>query len=80
MKNIIIVFLIFLFFLIGLNIGNNSNTYNKLFEESIDNFEEEIVKPNNDYSAKDLKPKEGLINKIANKIDSIIEAISDKVS
>ena len=80
MRKFLLIMFIALTFLIGISIGNNSSTYNKLFEKSLDEFEEEIVKPNNTYDSKDLKPDEGLINKIANKIDNIIESISDKLS
>ena len=80
MKKFLLIMFIILTFLIGISIGNNSSAYNKLFEKSLDEFEEEIVKPNNTYDSKDLKPNEGLINKIANKIDNIIESISDKIS
>ena len=72
--------MIILIFLIGVSVGNNSSTYNRLFEESLDNFEEEIIQPNNSYNSKDLKPDQGLINKIANKIDSLLKSVSDKLS
>ena len=80
MKKLFVVLVIITVFLIGINVGNNSSTYNQMFEESLDEFETEIVKPNNNYDSKDLKPVDGLLNKIANKIDSLIETISDKIS
>ncbi len=79
MKKILFCIIIVVFFLLGISIGNNNNKYSEMFENTKDEFESEIVIPNNNYSPKDLKPEEGLLNKIANKIDNLIQKISDKI-
>ncbi len=79
MKKVIVVLLIGVFFLLGLSLGGNYHNASQIFEESIDNFEEEITKPDNNYNPSDNKPSGGLLNKIANKIDDILESISKRL-
>ena len=50
-----------------------------MFEDAKNEFEEEITLPDNNYEPKTLKPKESLINKIANGIDGIIEKFTNKL-
>ena len=79
MKKIIVVLSIFIFFLLGISIGNNNSKQSELFEEAKKEFENEIINPNNNYESKKLIPEQNIVNKIANKIDDIIETISDKI-
>ncbi len=79
MKKLVIVLVIILFFLVGLNIGGSYHNYSKMFENAKDEFENEITLPDNNYKPKALKPKEGLINKIASSIDGIIEKFANKL-
>lgn len=79
MKKVFVFILIMAFFLIGLLLGGNYHNSSQLFEDSKDKFEEEITKPGNNYSPSDVRPDGGLLNKIANKIDSIIEKVSKKL-
>ncbi|MCI6716224.1 MAG: hypothetical protein SOZ32_01210 [Bacilli bacterium] len=79
MKKVVVIFLILVFFLIGINIGGSYHNYSKMFEDAKNEFEEEITLPDNNYEPKTLKPKEGLINKIANGIDGIIEKFTNKL-
>ncbi|MGM9899872.1 MAG: hypothetical protein ACI32E_04760 [Bacilli bacterium] len=79
MKKALVIILIGAFFLLGISLGGNYNNSSRIFEEAKDNFEVEIQDPNNDYNPKDIKPEAGLINKIANKIDDILEKIAQKL-
>ena len=79
MKKIGLIIIIFVVFLLGINVGNNKSKQSVLFEEAKDNFELEIVKPDNNYEEKQLAPNQSFVNKIANKIDNIIKTISDKI-
>lgn len=79
MKKALVIILIGAFFLLGISLGGNYNNSSRIFEEAKDEFEIEIKDPNNDYNPKDLKPEAGIINKIANKIDAILEKISEKL-
>lgn len=78
MKKVLVVVILIAFFLTGLNIGGSYHNYSKMFEDAKTEFEEEITLPDNGYEPKTLKPKEGIINKVANMIDSIIEKITSK--
>lgn len=80
MKKFILIIILIFIFLIGVSIGNESSTYNKIIDDSKEEFENEILKPNNSYEPIDLKPNEGFINNIANKIDKLIKTISDKLN
>ena len=79
MKKVLVVVIIIVFFLIGLNVGGSYHNYSKMFEDAKTEFEEEITLPDNNYEPKTLKPKEGIINKVASAIDGLIEKISDKL-
>lgn len=79
MKKIGLVLIVFIIFLLGISLGSTNSKQSVLFEESKDKFEEEIVKPDNNYESKDLQPVQNIVNKIANKIDNIIQSISDKI-
>lgn len=83
MRKLISILLIIIIFLVGIKIGSSSsivNSSNDLFEQAKDDFENEIVMPDNDYKNIDLKPKEYLPNKIARKISSILEKLIDKIA
>lgn len=80
MFNLIIILIIFLF---GIQIGtlyveNYTNT--DLFEITKDEFEENITKPNNEYNPKQLTIKKNILNKIADKIENIIDKIAKKIT
>lgn len=79
---LIVVVMIFMvtFFLIGLKIGGDYTiSSNNLFEQAKSEFEEEIVKQDNNYQNKILYPEEKIPNKIAHKIDDIMQSIVDKI-
>ncbi len=80
MKKIVMVFLIIVFFLWGLSIGGKYHNYDKMFDEAKNEFEENIKYPDNNYKPKKLEPKDKFINKVARKIDSIIEKIQNKIN
>lgn len=75
--NLLIVLIVFL---LGIQVGTSYvqyNTNNELFEVEKNKFEEEIIKPNNQYEPKQLIPKKHLPNKIADKISNILDKISN---
>lgn len=74
MKKVIIILVIFFVFLFGISLGGAfSNTDSKLFEESLDEFEKEITKRNNNYESKTLVPEENKVNLVAHKIDKFMD-------
>ena len=78
-----VVLLGILILLVGIKIGSSNNVNsisNDLFEQAKDQFEEEIKMPNNEYENIELKPKEYLPNKIAKKVNNIIEKIINKLA
>ena len=80
MKKILVLFIIIIMFMFGLVIGNTDSSYSRIFESAKDEFEENIMLPDNEYNPKTLKPEEKTINKIANFVNKIINKISDKLS
>ena len=83
MKKIVSGLLIIIVLLIGIKIGSTTDiasTPSDLFESAKNEFEDEITKPNNKYENIELKPKEYLPNKIAKKINSIIEKLIEKIA
>lgn len=78
LKKVFVMFFIFVFFLMGLAIGGKNNQASELFEESKSKFENEITTPNNNYDANDNQPVDGMLNKLAKKIDQLIEKITKK--
>lgn len=83
MNKIFNIFLILIVFLLGIQIGTSyveNYSSNDLFEIAKDEFETEIVKPNNNYETKQLAPKKYLPNKIADKISSIFDKLIDKIT
>lgn len=80
MRKVFMLVLIFFIFLFGLTIGGNFNKgASQLFEESKTEFENEIIKPNNDYNSVILVPDDSVINKTAKKIEDIIDVVIDKI-
>jgi len=65
MKKLAVIFLILMALIVGMNIGGN-NTENKaaIIQEQIDEFEENITEPNNEYYNSDNYAI-GINNKIA---------------
>ena len=80
MRIVFVLVGVFFVFLFGLTIGGNFNKgQGQLFEESKKEFENEIVKPNNDYDNVMLVPDDGVINKTAKKIEDVIDGVIDKL-
>ena len=80
MKKVFLTILFGVVFLIGIGIGGKNNSSSKLFEESKSNFESEISTTNNNYNAESRKPQDGMLNKIAKKVDKLLESISKKIA
>lgn len=83
MNKVFNVLIILIVFLLGIQIGTSyveNYTNNDLFEIAKNEFETEIVKPNNEYEAKQLVPKKHLPNKIAEKISDLIDKIVNKIT
>lgn len=83
MKKVLSVLIVILIFLIGIKIGGNTSVIsssNDLFENAKEEFENEIVVPNNNYENIQLKPKEYLPNKVAKIVNKIIEKITNKIA
>lgn len=83
MKRVVGILIIIIIFLVGIKIGSNtsfSSSSVDLFENAKEEFEEEIVLPNNEYKNIELKPKEYLPNKIANIISKILEKMTNIIA
>lgn len=79
-KKLLIIILASIFFLIGIRLGGKYTiSQSNLFEASKDEFETQIVIPNNQYETKTLAPTPGVANKVAQKIDGIITTLIDKI-
>lgn len=79
MKKVLIFLIIFIAFVLGLRLAGTGTSTSKLLENEIDQFEEQITKPENEYRPKQYIPEENIVNKTARKIDSTIEKIIDKL-
>lgn len=80
MKKVFVLIGLFFIFLFGLTIGGNFNKgASQLFEKSKNQFENEIVNPDNSYNNIDLVPNENLINKTARKVEKTIDRFIDKI-
>ena len=73
---LLVVIVLILGIIIG---GQNSVGTNNYFEETKDEFENEIVKPNNKYVPKEMVVEGNTISKVAVKIDDLINTVIDKV-
>jgi hypothetical protein len=72
--------LIFIVLIFGIIIGGqNSVGTNNYFEETKDQFEEEIIKPNNTYEPKQTAVEGNALSKVAVKVDDLINTIINKV-
>lgn len=78
MKLLVIIFSCFIFFLFGLNCSSTA-TKGQLFEYQKEQYEQEIINPNNNYQPSELVPKDNIVNKTAHKIDDVIEKILEKM-
>lgn len=76
MKKLVVLLLIIVFIL-GISMSSNSIN-SKLFDEKLDEFEEQISIPNNEYIPSDLIPKKSIINKVAEKIEDLISILQKK--
>lgn len=80
MKKILVIVIFLFVFLIGIKIGNSYTiSDNNIFENNKNEFEQEIVNPDNDYNSSNHVLEENLSNKIARKIDETIEKILGKI-
>lgn len=59
--------------------SNNYISYNGILQGEIDYFEEEIIRPNNNYISKNLVPTKNKVSSIASKIDKTIDNVIDKI-
>ena len=74
------ILLIFVMLIMGIIIGSqNSVGTNNYFEETKDEFEQEIINPNNTYEPKKTVVEGNALSKAAVKIDDLINAIINKV-
>lgn len=82
MKRVLSILIVIIIFLIGIKIGSNNSISqtDDLFEKAKEEFEQEIIIPDNEYQNIDLKPKEYLPNKIAKVINNIIDKITSKLA
>ncbi|MBP3504027.1 MAG: hypothetical protein J6K18_02780 [Bacilli bacterium] len=80
MKKIFVLIIICFMFLFGLTIGGSFNKgASQLFEETKEEFENEIVVPDNNYQAMQLVPNDNIVNKAAKKFEKIIDKVIDKI-
>lgn len=80
MKKILVIVIFLFVFLIGIKIGNSYTiSDSNIFENNKNEFEQEIVNPDNDYNSSNHVLEENLSNKIARKIDETIEKILGKI-
>ncbi len=79
MKKVILIFLIFLAFILGIKASDTGTSPSKLLEEEKIKFEEEITKPGNTYEPKTYVPDENIINKTAHQIDNAIDKMIQKL-
>ena len=83
MKKVASILFLVLVLLVGIKIGSSDDiktTSSDLFEDAKEEFEENIIIPGNNYENINLKPKEYLHNKIANKISELLEKLADKIA
>lgn len=83
MKKILSFIIVIIIFLVGIKIGSNttfSSSKEDLFENAKEDFESQIIIPNNEYQNIELKPVEYLPNKIASIISKILEKITNKIA
>ena len=62
----------------GINISDMNISQNKLLQDDLKYFEEEIQNPNNNYSNESYVINKNAVSKIADKIDRTINKIIDK--
>lgn len=80
MKKILVIVIFLFVFLMGIKIGNSYTiSDSNIFENNKNEFEQEIVNPDNDYNSTNHVLEENLSNKIARKIDETIEKILGKI-
>lgn len=80
MRKLFLLVCIFFVFLFGLTIGGNFNKgASQLFEETKDQFESEIIDPDNNYNNVILVPDDNIVNKAAKKAEKVIDSVIDKL-
>ena len=79
MKKIIYFILILFVFILGISLGGNSYTKNKIVDDAIEKFEEDIQKEDNNYEPIMLKPNSNIFNKLSKRIENIIDLLSEKI-
>ena len=77
-KYILLFILILIVFIFWINISNINVSQNKLLQDDLKYFEEEIQSPNNDYPEESYVINKNAVSKIADKIDRTINKIIEK--
>ena len=65
--------------MIGINISNTSVSQNKLLQDDLKYFENEIKNPNNNYTNDYKVISKNPVSKIADKIDNTIDKVFNKI-
>lgn len=79
MKKVLLPIIILGVFVLGLLLGDSSYTRNQIVDDAMDKFEEEIQKEDNEYANIMLKPNSNVFNKLAEKIEKLIDTLSEKI-
>lgn len=80
MKKFLIVVGLFVFLLLGIQLGSDiDNSRNLIIEEAKEQFENEIIKEDNNYQNILLEPEDNVVNSVAKKIDNVINKVMDKL-
>ena len=79
------ILIIIVFLVLGIIIGSNNNIGpNNYFEESKNEFEDQIQLPNNTYEPKNIQVEGNILSKVAVKIDEkindLIHAVLEKIA
>ena len=79
MKKIVYILIVVFVFILGITLGDTSYTKNKIIDGALEKFEEDIQKENNEYENIILKPRHNIFNNIAEKIENLIDLVSEKI-
>lgn len=79
MNKVMIFILIIVVFIFGINLSDTTISTNEILKDNINNFESEIIQPDNEYKPSELIPKRNKVSSVANKIDETFDNIFEKV-
>ena len=79
MNKVMIFILIIGAFIFGINLSDTTISTNEILKDNINNFESEIIQPDNEYKPSELIPKRNKVSSVANKIDETFDNIFEKV-